>query len=50
MDELKIKDRIRQEIKLLAFKTVTDKESLLSSKLLDSINVVDLAGSVPVIV
>lgn len=39
------KEFIKEQVKLLAFKNVTDDEALLSSKTLDSIIAVDLAVS-----
>ena len=39
------KEFIKEQVKLLAFKNVSDDESLLNSKTLDSIVAVDLAVS-----
>ena len=41
-----VKDFIKEQIKIVAFKNVGDDELLLKSKLLDSIVVVDLAVSI----
>jgi D-alanine--poly(phosphoribitol) ligase subunit 2 len=38
-----MKDFIKQQIKILAFRSVEDQEPLISSKILDSIIAVDLA-------